>query len=143
MTTLTQVVVYDDCDDLSLLLPAYCFPCFGSNGVSALDTMKPVTAPMAITGKRSVCPPISPSKRVMVNGRGNAAHATPAIPASTPTPCGTNVRISVSASPSVPPMNSNGKTGPPSKPEANDVLVSKILKSIISSSISIPNAAGL
>ena len=62
MNTHAQVVVYDDCDDLSLLLPADCLPCFGSSGVSALDTMKPVTAPMTITGKRSVCPPKSPSK---------------------------------------------------------------------------------
>ena len=139
----TQVVVYDDCDDLSLLLPADCLPCFGSSGVSALDTMKPVTAPMTVTGKRSVCPPKSPSRRAMVNGRGNTALAAPAIPASTPTPCGINVRISDSASPSVPPMNSTGKIGPPSKPEANDMLVSKILTNIISSSIPIPNAAGL
>ena len=124
-------------------MPADCLPCFGSSGVSALDTMKPVTAPMAITGKRSVCPPMSPSKRVMVNGRGNAAHATPAIPPVTPTPCGIKVRISDSASPSVPPINSDGKIGPPSKPVANDVLVSKILTSIISSSIPIPNVAGL
>ena len=54
----------------------------------------------------------------MVNGRGNTAHATPAIPASTPTPCGINIRISDSASPSVPPMNSNGKIGPPSNPDS-------------------------
>ena len=105
----TQVVVYDDWDDLSLLLPADCLPCFGSSGVSALDTTKPVTAPMTVTGKRSVCPPKSPSRRAMVNGRGNTALAAPAIPASTPTPCGINVRISDSASPSVPPMNSTRK----------------------------------
>jgi hypothetical protein len=43
------------------------------------------------------------------------AHAAPAIPASTPTPCGMNVRISDTTCPNVPPINSNGKIGSPSK----------------------------
>jgi hypothetical protein len=107
------------------VLPEACIPRLGSRGVRALDTMKPVTAPIAITGKRSVCPPMSPSKRHMVKGRGKAAHATPAMPAVTPTPCGMKGRIFDKPNPSVPPMNSKGKTGPPSKPVANDVLVSK------------------
>ena len=118
-------------------------PRLGNSGVRALDSMKPVTAPMTITGKRSVCPPRNPNKRAIVNGYGNAAQATAAMPAVTPTPCGINVRISESANPSVPPINSNGKIGPPSKPVANDVLVSTILTNIISSSIPIPNAVGL
>jgi hypothetical protein len=127
-----------------VLLPVdYCKPRFGSRGVSALDTMKPVTAPMTITGKRSVCPPNSPSKRDIVNGSGNTAHATPAIPAVAPTPCGINVRISDSASPSVPPINNKGKTGPPSKPMANYVLVSRALTNIIRNKSPTPNAAGL
>jgi len=70
---LTQVVIYDDCDDLALLLSADCLPCFGSSGVSALDIMEPVTAPMAITGKRSLCPPDKPNKRVIVSASGNTA----------------------------------------------------------------------
>ena len=105
--------------------------------------MKPVTALIVITGKRSVCSPMSPSKRVMVNGRRKAAHATPAMPAVTPTPCGMKARIFDSANHSLTPMNSNGKTGPPSKPVANDVLVRTALTSIISKSIPMPNAAGL
>jgi len=32
--------------------------------------MKPVTAPMTMTGIRSVCPPNSPSSRASVNGIG-------------------------------------------------------------------------
>ena len=39
-------------------------------------------------------------KRDIVNGNGNAAQATAAMPAVTPTPCGINVRISESANPS-------------------------------------------
>ncbi len=100
---------------------------FGSRGVSAFDTMKPVTAPMAITGNRSVCPPRSPSRSVTVKGMGKPAHARPAIPADTATPCGMNVKTWEIARPNVPPMKSNGKTGPPSKPEANDVLVRRAL----------------
>ena len=115
----------------------------GSSGVTALDTMKPVTAPMTMTGIRSLCPPNNPNRRAIVKGAGRKAHATPAIPASTPTPCGMNVRISVRSCPSVPPINSNGKIGPPSKPVANDVPVSKILTSIISSNIPTPYGAGL
>jgi hypothetical protein len=38
--------------------------------------MKLMTAPITITGNRSVCPPISPSKRAIVKGRGKAAHTT-------------------------------------------------------------------
>ena len=79
----------------------------------------------------------------MLREVGRKHMPAPAIPASTPTPCGMNVRISDRACPSVPPINSNGKIGPPSNPVANDVLVSKILTSIISSSIPIPYAAGL
>ncbi len=116
---------------------------FGSRGVSALDTNKPTTAPMAIPGKRSVCPPITPSKKIIVRGSGKTAHATPAIPAVTATPSGMNVRILEIASPSVPPMNSNGKTGPPTKPVANDVLVITVLTSRSRSRIPIPKAAGL
>lgn len=118
-------------------------PRLGNNGVTALDIMKPVTAPITITGKRSVCPARNPNKIAIVNGSGNAAQATAAMPAVTPTPCGMNVRISESANPSVPPMNSNGKIGPPSKPVANEVPVSTILTNIINSNIPIPNAAGL
>jgi hypothetical protein len=36
-----------------------CAPSFGISGVSAFDNMKPVTAPMTMTVKRSVCPPKS------------------------------------------------------------------------------------
>ena len=125
-----------------LLLPG-CGRGLGSSGATALDTMKPVTAPMTMTGIRSVCPPNRPSSRASVNGIGKKAHTAPAIPASTPTPCGMNVRISDRTCPNVPPINSNGKIGPPSKPVANEVLVSNILTSIISSSIPIPYAAGL
>ena len=107
---------------------------FGSRGVSAFDTSKPTTAPMAIPGKRSVCPPSSPSKRTIVRGSGKTAHATPAIPAVTATPSGMNVRILEIASPSVPPTKSNGKMGPPSKPVANDVLVITVLTSMSRSS---------
>ena len=120
-----------------------CGRVLGSNGVSAFETMKPITAPITMTGIRSVCPPNSPSKRASVKGIGKKAQAAPAIPASTPTPCGMNVRISDRTCPNVPPINSNGKIGPPSKPVANEVLVSNILTSIISSSIPIPYAAGL
>jgi hypothetical protein len=63
--------------------------------------MKPVTAPMTITGIRSVCPPNSPSKRASVKGIGKKAHPAAAIPASTLTPCGMNVRISDRACPVV------------------------------------------
>ena len=121
MKTYSQAV----CD--SLLPPSDLALRFGSSGVSALDTSKPTTAPMTITGKRSVCPPSSPSKRITVRGSGKTAHATPAIPAVTATPSGMNVRILEIASPSVPPTKSNGKMGPPSKPVANDVLVSTSL----------------
>jgi hypothetical protein len=48
------------------------------------------------------------------------------------THAGMNVRIFESASPNVPPKKSNGKIGPPSKPVAKDVLVSKALTSTIS-----------
>ena len=101
--------------------------CFGSRGVSAFDTSKPVMAPITITGNRSGCPPSSPSSRDTVKGRGRIAHTTPAIPAVTATPCGMNVKTWEIATPNVPPMKSNGKIGPPSKPVANDVLVSKSL----------------
>ena len=114
---------------------------FGSRGVRAFDTNKPTTAPMAIPGKRSVCPPSSPSKRITVTGSGKTAHVTPAIPAVTATPSGMNVRILEIASPSVPPTNSNGKMGPPSKPVANDVLVITVLASRSRSRIPIPKAA--
>jgi hypothetical protein len=124
-------------------LPPDCTLRFGSRGVSAFDTRKPITAPMTITGKRSGCPPISPSKRAIVRGSGKTAHATPAIPAVTATPSGMNVRILEIASPSVPPMKINGKMGPPSKPVTNDVLVSKALTSIIRRSNPMPKAAGL
>lgn len=36
-----------------------CAPSFGISGVSASDNMKPVTAPMTMTVKRSVRPPKS------------------------------------------------------------------------------------
>ena len=49
--------------------------------MSAFDTMKPITAPMTMTGIRSVCPPNNPSKRASVKGIGKKAHAAPAIPA--------------------------------------------------------------
>lgn len=98
---------------------------------------------MTITSKRSICPPNNPSRRVIVNGSGNAAHSTPAIPAVTPTPCAINVRISDNANPSVPPMKSNGKIGPPSKPVAKDVLVSTDLISVVRGSSPMPNAAEL
>ncbi|HEY7572533.1 MAG TPA: hypothetical protein VH796_14295 [Nitrososphaeraceae archaeon] len=111
--------------------------------MTALETMKPITAPMTMTGMRSVCPPNSPSSRASVKGIGRKAHAAPAIPASTPTPCGINVKVSDRTCPRVPPINSNGKIGPLSNPVANDVLVSNILTSIISSSMPIPYAAGL
>ena len=51
-----------------------------------MDIMNPETAPMTMTGIRSVCPPNSPSKMAIVKGSGRKAHAAPAIPASTPTP---------------------------------------------------------
>jgi hypothetical protein len=116
---------------------------FGSKGVIAFDTRKPITAPMTIGGKRSGWPPSSPSKRAIVRGSGKTAHATPAIPAVTATPSGMNVRILEIASPSVPPTKINGKMGPPSKPVANDVLVSRALISIIRRSNPMPKAAGL
>ena len=128
-------VAADAPDTFASSLPVDCADfCFGSRGVSAFDTRKPVTAPMAITGNRSVCPPSSPSSRVTVKGMGKPAHATPAIPARTPTPCGINVKTWEIAKPSVPPMKSKGKTGPPSKPVANDVLVSRALTNTISNS---------
>ena len=84
---------------------------FGSRGVRAFDTNKPTTAPMAIPGKGSVCPPSSPSKRITVTGSRKTAHATPAIPAVTATPSGMNVRIWRALVLRVPPTNSNGKMG--------------------------------
>ena len=84
---------------------------------------------MTITGIRSVCPPNNPSMRATDKGIGKKAHVAVAILAGTPTPCGMNVRISERACPSGPPINSNGKIGPPSKPVANGVLVSKFLVS--------------
>jgi hypothetical protein len=72
--------------------------------------MKPMTAPITITGNRSVCPPISPSKRAIVKGSGKTTHARPAIPTVTATPSGMNVRPLEIASPNVPPMkNKPGK----------------------------------
>ncbi|MFL6323627.1 MAG: hypothetical protein ACJ72C_02540, partial [Nitrososphaeraceae archaeon] len=68
IVTVDLQVVYNNlsCAHVSaslLLLLDEFKPLFGSRGVSALDTMKPATAPMTITGKRSVCRPNSPSKR--------------------------------------------------------------------------------
>ena len=90
-----------------------------------------MTAPITITGKRSVCPPIYPSKRAIVKGSGKTAHATAAIPTVTPTPSGMNVRPLEIASPNAPPMKSNGNMGPPSNPVANDVLVMRALTTTI------------
>ena len=39
-----------------------CAPSFGISGVSAIDNMKSVPAPMTMTVKRSVCPPKSPKE---------------------------------------------------------------------------------
>ena len=128
---------------ISLFVTTWLWARFGKQWSDCLDTMKPITAPMTMTGIRSVCPPNSPSSRASVNGIGKNAHVAPAIPASTPTPCGMNVKISDRTLPNVPPINSNGKIGPPSKPDANEVLVSDILTSIVSSSIPIPYGAGL
>jgi hypothetical protein len=72
--------------------------------VSAFETMKPVTAPITMTGIRSVCPSNNPSKRANVKGIGKKAHPAAAIPASTPTPCGMNFRISDMTWPRVPPV---------------------------------------
>lgn len=41
----------------------------------SLDTRNPVTAPITVTGKRSVCPPRNPSNREIVKGRGRTAEA--------------------------------------------------------------------
>ncbi|MGC2306956.1 MAG: hypothetical protein WA461_01015, partial [Nitrososphaeraceae archaeon] len=99
----------------------------------AFDTMKPITAPITITGNRSVCPPISPSKRDIVKGIGKTAHARAAIPTVTATPSGMNVRPLEIARPNVPPMKSNGNIGPPSNPVAKDVLVRSALSTTITS----------
>ena len=50
--------------------------------MSALETMKPVTAPITMTGIRSVCPPNNPSRRAIDKGSGRKAHVAAAIPAS-------------------------------------------------------------
>jgi hypothetical protein len=105
--------------------------------------MKPTTAPITITGNRSVCPPISPSKRDIVKASGKTAHARPAIPTVTATPSGMKVRPLEIASPYVPPMKSNGNIGPPSNPVAKDVLVRRALTTTITSKSPMPKEAGL
>jgi hypothetical protein len=102
-----------------------------------------MTAPIAITGKRSVCPPSRPSRRTTVSGRGKIAQVTAAIPVVTATPWGMKVRIFERVNPSVPPMKSNGKIGPASEPVTKDVLVSKAFTNTIRRSNPIPKAAGL
>ena len=104
----------------------------------AFDIKKPVTAPITITGKRSVCPPMNPNKRAIVKGSGKTAHATAAIPTVTPMPSGMNVRPLEIASPKHPPIKSNGNIGPPSNPVENDVLVMRVFTSTIISKSPIP-----